>query len=362
MRRGLRAVGALLALAILYFLLWPVPVEPVAWTAPVNKGYVDPFAPNDLLRPATGIDLGKYVSPEDAVLGTDGRVYVSTKNGSILAIRNRAVKEFADVGGKPLGIEQAPDGSLVVANAVSGLQRIHADGRVETLLDAIDGEPLANANNLDITPDGTIYFSRSGTRFTAAVYGDTMDASLLDILEHGNTGAVFAFDPESGETRTVVGGLSYANGVAVSDDGSFLLVAETASYRILKHWLSGENAGTTEVLIDNLPGFPDNIRNGLNGRFWVGFAAPRNDLVDKLSDKPFIRKMIQRLPAALRPNAVPFSHVVAINGNGEVLMNLHDPDARFPRLTGVLETRSSLYLTTLLGNQLPRLNKRDLGD
>jgi hypothetical protein len=41
-------------------------------------------------------------------------------------------------------------------------------------------------------------------------------------------------------------------------------------------------------------------------------------------------------------------------------MNLHDADARFPTLTGVLETNDALYLTTLFGKQLPRLDKRDL--
>jgi hypothetical protein len=71
--------------------------------------------------------------------------------------------------------------------------------------------------------------------------------------------------------------------------------------------------------------------------------------------------MVQRLPPALRPKAEPFSHVVAINGDGEVLMNLHDPGARFPTLTGALETRDSLYLTTLFGNRLARLEKRELG-
>ena len=27
-----------------------------------------------------------------------------------------------------------------------------------------------------------------------------------------------------------------------------------------RHWLKGEKAGTTEILADNLPGMPDNIR------------------------------------------------------------------------------------------------------
>ncbi len=360
MRRALAISGIFLALVSAYLLLWPVPVEPVAWQAPVDRGYVDPFAPNKMLKSATGINLGDFEGPEDATLGQDGRIYVTTASGSIVRIQNRGISEFVNVGGRPLGIETDHDGSLVVANAVVGLQRIERDGSVTILLHEFEQQPLENANNLGIGPNGVIYFSQSSTKFTASGFGGSYEASLLDILEHGGNGNVYAFNPASGIATRLMTNLNYANGVAVSKDGSFLLVAETSEYRILKYWLSGELQGETEVLIDNLPAFPDNIKNGLNGRFWIGFAAPRNQLIDQLSDKPFARKIIQRLPAAVRPKADPFSHVIAINGDGEVLMNLHDPAARFPTLTGVLETRDSLYLTTLFGHRLPRVKKRDL--
>ena len=360
MRKGLTISGIFLALVSAYLLLWPVPVDPVAWQAPVDRGYIDPFAPNKQLKSATGIDLGDFEGPEDATLGQDGRIYVTTKDGSIIRIQNRGVSEFVNAGGRPLGIETDQNGSLVIANAVLGLQRIDRDGSIVVLLDEFEQQPLKNANNLGIGPNGVIYFSQSSRKFTSDGFGGSYEASLLDILEHGGHGNVYSFDPASGVATRLMTGLNYANGVAVSTDGSFLLVAETSEYRILKHWLTGDLQGTTEVLIDNLPAFPDNIKNGLNGRFWIGFAAPRNQLIDQLSDKPFARKIIQRLPAAVRPKAEPFSHVIAVNGDGDVLMNLHDPAARFPTLTGVLETRDALYLTTLFGHRLPRIKKRDL--
>jgi sugar lactone lactonase YvrE len=359
-RKGLTISGIFLALVSAYLLLWPVPVDPVAWQAPVDRGYIDPFAPNKQLKSAIGIDLGDFEGPEDATLGQDGRIYVTTKDGSIIRIQNRGVSEFVNAGGRPLGIETDQNGSLVIANAILGLQRIDRDGSIVVLLDEFEQQPLKNANNLGIGPNGVIYFSQSSRKFTSDGFGGSYEASLLDILEHGGHGNVYSFDPASGVATRLMTGLNYANGVAVSTDGSFLLVAETSEYRILKHWLTGDLQGTTEVLIDNLPAFPDNIKNGLNGRFWIGFAAPRNQLIDQLSDKPFTRKIIQRLPAAVRPKAEPFSHVIAVNGDGDVLMNLHDPAARFPTLTGVLETRDALYLTTLFGHRLPRIKKRDL--
>ncbi|MDH3266607.1 MAG: SMP-30/gluconolactonase/LRE family protein [Gammaproteobacteria bacterium] len=361
MKRLLPVSGSILVIAVLYLLLWPVPVDPVAWDAPADKGLVDPFGPDDRLSRASAIDLGAHHGPEDVTAGHDGRLYASSSNGVILQIDSYGnVSEFADIGGRALGIETDADGSFVVANAHVGLQRISANGDVETLLREVDGRPLMYADDLAIAADGTIYFSEASTKFGAKQSGGTYEGSLLDILEHGGHGQIIKFDPRTRQARVIIDNLNFANGVAISEEQAFLLISELGSYRILKHWLLGPKSGTTEVLLDNLPAFADNINNGKNGRFWIGMISPRNKLLDKLSDKPFMRKIIRRLPAILRPAAEPYSHVIAINGDGEVLMNLQDPAARYPSLTGVFETDKTLYLTTLFGNQLPKIDKSDL--
>ncbi|MGB5337117.1 MAG: SMP-30/gluconolactonase/LRE family protein [Woeseiaceae bacterium] len=360
MKNASKVAALSLGIVLLYLLAWPVPIAPVSWDAPVDRGLVDPFEINSLLQPAYPIDLGDFEGPEDATIGIDGKVYVTTLSGHIVQLDNGRVRPFAFPGGRPLGIEAKSDGSFVVANAFTGLQHIDRRGGVTSLLSEVDGQPLVYANNLAVGPDGTIYFSESSRKFGAESSQGTYEASLLDIMEHGGHGRVFAFDPGTGRADVLLDKLNFANGVAVSGDGSFLLISETGHYRVLKHWLSGERKGSTEVLIENLPGFPDNLKSGLQGRFWLGLAAPRNALLDKISDRPLMRKVVQRLPQFLRPKPVPSSHVIAFNGDGEVLMNLHDPDTRFPMLTGVVETRRSLYLTTLFGNSLPRIDKRYL--
>lgn len=361
MRKPLKIVGGLLAATLLYLLLWPVPIDPVAWEAPADPGLVDPFGPDDRLAAARAIDLGQHEGPEDMSRGVDGQFYATVKDGFVLRIDTQGdVHEFAKVGGRPLGIETAADGSLLVANAYLGLQRVSTGGTVETLLAAFDGAPLVYADDLAIANDGTVYFSEASTKHGAASTGGSYEASLRDIIEHGGHGRVIAYDPASGEAEVIVDGLQFANGVAISDDQEYLLIAETGSYRILRHWLRGPAAGSTEVILDNLPGFPDNINNGLNGRFWIGLVAPRNKSLDALSGSPFLRKVVQRLPAVMRPRAMPSSHVIAITGEGDVLMNLQDPAARFASLTGVLETRDSLYLTSLFGSQLGVLRKENL--
>lgn len=362
MKRTGLIVGGALVLAVLYLLAWPVPVDPVAWEAPEDQGLTGKFAANDMLAPARGIDLGEHDGPEDIALGTDGNLYATTHGGAIIRISpgDSSIDVLADPGGRSLGIETDADGSLLIANAYTGIQRVAMDGTVTDLVTHVDGTPLVYADDVAVAGTGKIYFSEASTKFGAEAAGGTLEGSLLDMLEHGANGFIAEHDPATGETRIIIDDLNFANGVAVSEDDQFLLVAETGSYRILKHWLEGEKAGTTEVLIDNLPGFPDNINNGLNGRFWIGLVNPRNEFLDRFAGSALIRKIAWRLPPALRPKPVMSSHVFAIDGDGEVLMNLQDPAARFPMTTGALETRDAIYVTTLIGRHLPVLLKVDL--
>ena len=362
MRRTGSLLLLFLALAGLYLAAWPVPVDPVAWQPPEDQGLTGDFAANDALSGPDAISLGAYEGPEDAAIGRDGALYVTTVSGIILRIAEDSaeVTEFADTGGRPLGIEAAADGALIVANAFVGIQRISPLGEVTELITAIDDDPILYADDLAVSRDGVVYFSDASTKFGAHASGGTYEASLLDILEHGANGRVIAFDPRSGDARILVDGLNFANGVAISADERFLLIAETGSYRILRHWLQGPDAGVTEVVLDNLPGFPDNINSGAVGRFWVGLIAPRSASLDALSDKPFLRKVVQRLPAFLRPRAVPSSHVIAINGDGEVLLSLQDPAAAYPAMTGACETGQRLYFTRLFGHDLPYIEKAGL--
>jgi len=348
-------------LLALYLSLWPVPIDPVAWQAPVDRGLVAPFAPNDQLAVASAIELGEFEGPEDISVGFDGLLYSGTKGGKIISFNadGSDLQVFADTGGRPLGLEFV-GGYLYVANSFAGLQRVRKDGLVVTLTSEFDGEAIAYADDVAVAKDGSVYFSDASSKFNAQMWSGTFSASLLDIMEHGGHGRILKYDPFSNETSMVMDGLNFANGVAISEDQSFLLINETGSYRVHRYWLQGPLAGTSEVIIENLPGFPDNINNGLDGRFWIGLVAPRSAVLDKFSGNPFMRKLIQRLPAALRPKAVPSTHLIAIDGDGNVLMNLQDTQGAFPAITGALETQEQLFLSSLFGYRIGRVDKQDL--
>ncbi|TQV84321.1 SMP-30/gluconolactonase/LRE family protein [Exilibacterium tricleocarpae] len=346
-----------------YLLLWPVPVEPVSWVAPQDRGFTGAFAPNQKLAQLDSIAIGDYHGPEGVALGADGTVYTSTHEGWILRLApgQDVAEPWLNTGGRPLGMDFDRQGNLIVADAFIGLLSISADGRQQLLANTAAGVPIRYANGVAVAGDGKIYFSDSSTKFSARAIGGTYEASLLDILEHGGHGRLLVFDPQTRQTRVLVSDLNFANGVALAGDDSFILINETSKYRVLKHWLAGEKAGQTQVLIDNLPGFPDNLGRGLEGRFWLGLASPRNRLLDRLADKPWLRTLVQRLPAVLRPQAVAYSHIVAIDGQGEVVVSLQDPDGGYAVTTGAAESVTHLYISSLVAPVLARVPKSRVG-
>jgi sugar lactone lactonase YvrE len=106
------------------------------------------------------------------------------------------------------------------------------------------------------------------------------------------------------------------------------------------------------LLFDNLPGYPDNLMRGLDGKIWLGFAKPRNPTIDKLSTLPFLRKLTLRLPRAMWPIPKSYGHVMAFTEDGKVLADLQDPSGAYPETTAVTETKDRLYVQSLHANGL----------
>lgn len=363
LKRTLLIVLVVIIAMVLYFITWPVPVDPAAWKAPSNPGYTGPFAVNDRLRGLEVFPIGDNKGPEDIALDAQGRIYAATHEGRIVRLKadGSSPENWVITKGRPLGIDFDNRGNLIVADAFRGLLSIAGDGSITELATMADGVPIRYADDVDVAADGKIYFSDASTKFGAKEYGGTYEASLLDINEHGGHGRLLVYDPATRKARSLLGGLNFANGVAVSHDQNYVLVNETGSYRIIRYWIAGPKKGKAEPFIEGLPSFPDNISVGLDGRFWVAFVSPRNPLIDKLSGRPFLRKVIQRMPAFLRPKAVPYGHVIAIDGGGKVLADLQDPKGSYPINTSVTETKDYLYIGSLVAPVLARLSKTKIG-
>jgi sugar lactone lactonase YvrE len=291
------------------------------------------------------------VGPEDIAFDAVGTMFTGLEDGRIIARASggQSWREVANTDGRPLGIEIDPGGQLIVCDAVRGLLRVDPDsGSIDVLVDHIGNEPLIVANNASVARDGTIYFSQSSHRYP-------LEFLKADLLEHGEYGRLLRHSPD-GNTDVLLENLSFANGVCLAQDESYVLVAETGAYRVRKYWLTGERAGQDKVIIENLPGFPDNISLGSDGRFWIAMPSERNALLDSLMAKPgFLRKIVWAMPDSLQPDASRITFVIALDGDGGVVTNVQGDGSAFHYVTGVREHAGMLYLGSLMESAIAQV-------
>jgi len=356
-KKTLTVVALAALLLVAYLCLWPVPVEPVVWRAPAAPGYAGPHAVNSRLSGLQTISLGDDVGPEHVAFGRDGKLYVAVASGNILRMNGdgSAREVFSNTGGRVLGFDFDAAGNLIAADAMKGLLSIAPDRKISTLADKVGGDPVRYADAVVVAASGRMYFTDASTRFAPAQWGGTFEASVLDIIEQQATGRVLEYDPATRSTRIVARGLAFANGIALSRDEQTLFVNETGKYRVWKIAITADNLDLARnaatpaaaVLFDNLPGYPDNLMRGLDGKIWLGFAKPRNPTIDNMAGKPFLRKLTLRLPRVLWPIPKAYGHVMAFTEDGKVVLDLQDPSGVYPETTAITETADRWYVQSL---------------
>lgn len=348
MKNLLKIIILLLFLGVIYLLFWPVKIQPIAWQAPTAPPLTGQYAPNQALASATrfGEGFGPAGGPEDVAVDAQGRIYGGYEDGTILQLsadgNNKTV--FANTGGRPLGLDFAPNGDLIVADVFKGLLAITPAGKTTTLATAADGIPFKFTDDVDVATDGKIYFSDASSRWGRWEVKE-------DILEHVGYGRLLLHDRTTGKTTTLLSGLQFANGVAVSANNDFVLVNETGSYKITRYWLQGDKAGQNDVFMDNLPGMPDGISSNGKDRFWVAIYTPRNAALDMAADKPWLRKVMYRLPEFIQPKETHYGFVLGLDNQGQVVANLQDDSATaYAPITSVEQVGNTLFLGSLYYN------------
>ena len=210
------------------------------------------------------IAVGNVNKPEAIAFDGDGLMYTANEDGRIIVLNRDGSnpQDYAQTGGRPLGLKFDLSGNLIVADAFQGLLSIDTAGQITVLSTSFGGIPFMLTDDLDIASDGTIYFS---------------DATYLNNLNNISNdwgqpnGRLLSYNISTGVTSLLLDSLYFANGVSISNDESFLLVNETAASRVLRFWLTGPNAGQSDVFayINQNSWLPDNITCNDQSLFWV---------------------------------------------------------------------------------------------
>uniref|UniRef100_A0A8R1I3Y8 Adipocyte plasma membrane-associated protein n=1 Tax=Caenorhabditis japonica TaxID=281687 RepID=A0A8R1I3Y8_CAEJA len=254
--------------------------------------------------------------------------------------------------GRPLGLRISEIGELIIADAYLGLFAINWEAeKVVKILGAGEipsndeyAPPIKYLNDLDILPDGRIIMSESSTKF------DDRDF-ILDIFEHRPNGRLLIYEPRKKSLRVLKDGLYFPNGVQLSiEKGAAknapwrVFYSEMSMARVMQIWVPQDHYSDAPVkiapLIENLPGYPDNIRLTKSGHLLVPIPSHRSEEDRTLEQNPSLREFLTKIlaPQALNYVANYFTDsdglVLKVNTEtGQVIESYHDPTGKIEAIS-----------------------------
>jgi sugar lactone lactonase YvrE len=313
-------------------------IDPVRWQPPPVGLLPDMPTPS-----ITVVPLPRN-GPEDVVVDKAGHLWTGLEDGRIVRIPTDGGEPtvVADTGGRPLGLHIARDGRVLICDSHRGLLALDStSGTLDVLVEAVAGRRLKYCSNVTETPDGTIYFTESTWDFH-------FEHATAPILEARRRGGLFRLGTD-GSVTTLVDGLYFANGLTPTADGSALVFAESQARRLSKYWLTGLEAGSVTRLAVNLPGMPDNLSTGADGRIWTAMFTEAIAALEWLLPRaPIIRKLAWRLPDWLQPQIKPEVWAVAFDpDSGAAVAGLRTKHPDFGAVTGVVEAAGKLWMGTV---------------
>ncbi|GMH18685.1 hypothetical protein Nepgr_020526 [Nepenthes gracilis] len=328
-------------------------------------------AARDELHAAEIIQVGGAVGPESLVFDPNGEgPYTGVADGRILkwqegtrtwidfaftsSQRKDCVRPFAPelehVCGRPLGLRfDQKTGDLYIADAYFGLLVVGPAGGLATqVATEAENQPFYFTNDMDIDEhEDVIYFTDTSTSFRRRQFSSS-------IFSGDKTGRLMKYDKSSKEVKVLLRGIAFANGVALSKDRSFVLIAESSTCKILRYWLTGPNTGNVDTFAV-LPGYPDNIRRNPRGEFWVALHAKKGPIASWILAKPGAGKTLLKLPLSFKQLHVllvggkPHATVIKLSHEGKILEILEDSEGKSLRFASEVEEKDGkLWIGSVL--------------
>ncbi|MBA0563327.1 hypothetical protein Golob_008309 [Gossypium lobatum] len=276
--------------------------------------------------PYVGVSDGRILKWQGSNLGWK-EFAITSPNRDRKVCDGSTNPEFEPTCGRPLGLKfNSKTCDLYIADAYFGLLVAGRNGgKAQQLATSADGIPLKLTNALDIdTNTGMIYFTDSSKTFQRRQI-------LFSAITFDRSGRLLKYDPRTKEVSVMYRGLAFPNGVALSKDHSFLLVAESIKMRILKFKVQDGGKGYVPEQLVQLSRIPDNIKSNEKGEFWVALNTGRESI------------QTDWLGFSIDPIGVKYDQ------DGKVLKQLDgDGGLTFNSVSEILEFNGKLYLGSVV--------------
>jgi len=249
------------------------------------------LSPNDRLDGCTPIG-DPLPGLDDVIAASDGAVFVSAGNrvlklsGEGFATRALVAEFDGDAGGLALH----PDGRLLVCVAGRGLAAVDPGQPAPRWLETVEGRALAGLMSVTATPDGRIFAVEGST-------GRKPSEWRHDLMEKCHDGRLIMCGAALDGAATLLAGLHYPYGLAVSEDGRQIWFTESWAHRLSRMALPQNGAAQAEIVLRNLPGYPARLHGDGRGGFYLGIFARRTHLIEfVLKEDDFREEMVASIP------------------------------------------------------------------
>lgn len=316
--------------------------------------------------PGTFIPLEKYLERkfepvsggETVFSSSNGNIYTGTIDGYLLLLNGKeGITKITHLSSGILGgIVTSDEKGIYLCVLTLGLVFVDLETAKIEIVSSIsdDNIPIRFADDVTISNDGKVYFTDASTIspwIDQKGYHNAMIASSLDVFTGSGRGRVLVYDPVSRQTKTLLNGLRFANGITLSQDNDSLIFCETFGLRLTRLWLGGTRAGTVDYLAVSLPGLPDGISLASDGGYWVALNCKAEPQLVMAANNPFLSWVLARINPALLPTPKPFGGILKLNSQGIITNILLDNDGIMTQgLTSVKEYQNGLYLGSLLNS------------
>ncbi|KAN0040890.1 hypothetical protein ACTFIV_003426 [Dictyostelium citrinum] len=336
--------------------------------------------PDNYLNNAEFVKLD-VEGPESIAIPKDGKkIYFALKTGRIHSLSTPFITvprklldqalpsktEYVTTCGRPLGITMDNDDNLIIADSVKGLLKFDIKSNQLSILTSSyinsnkTRDKLNFVNDVIVGNDDMIYFTDSTS--IAPVFdnsGDwnTLVPSMYTMFTSVNHGKLLSFNPKTKETKVLMDGIKYSNGVAFDPKEESIFFAETGGCRVYRYWIKGINKGKSEVFIDNLPGYPDGIDVDFKeGKLYISIFGGRNWFVDLIHPYPIIKNLVLRIPfLKIKPQKPGI--VVADTQTGKIL-NYFQSSYEIPTITSTIEHNGKILIGNLLSDFFTIVKKK----